>query len=388
VLLFLRLLTRQSGLEKEKIINNEDNTAIKHDIPLLDFLRGWSALFVFISHAALLGGGPYILQNYLGREAINVFMFASGFLIFYQASISRTYNGFKSKQGIKKFYIRRFFRIAPLYYVVLIIVILPAYLNEPRQVVDINPYYIFDHISNFLVHATFIFGLIPEFEFSSTPLPDWSLSLEMQFYLIFPLLFILYRKAFFVSFMLSLLIMPAIYLVVKEFGASYSMPSFLPMRFNNFGSGILLAYFFLRQDTVFSEDRVKNLFIVIATIAITLFINKTLVIPAVFLFSFWLIIIKDKKTAPLKQLLNAAFSNRLSKFLAEISYSVYLIHLIIMIPFFTYVMATPNTPITSWAAYTVIVMIITFAISFLTYKYVELPGIKLGKSLIKAPTSR
>jgi peptidoglycan/LPS O-acetylase OafA/YrhL len=41
--------------------------------------------------------------------------------------------------------------------------------------------------ANILTHITFLFGLFPQYA-SNDVLPDWSLSLEMQFYVAIPLI--------------------------------------------------------------------------------------------------------------------------------------------------------------------------------------------------------
>lgn len=173
-------------------------STIKHDISFLDFLRGWSALLVFFHHASLLGGGPEFLSGNIGQEAVNVFMLASGFLIYFQCSIGKIYFGLENSVGIKNFYIRRFFRIAPAYYFSLVLaLLLSEYLGASREAIaeilphtmtNMERYYIVEPIKNFFVHASFVFGFFPSYSFS-TPLPDWSLGLEMQFYFVFPVIF-------------------------------------------------------------------------------------------------------------------------------------------------------------------------------------------------------
>lgn len=163
-------------------------------------------MFVFFHHASILGGGPRFLSGQLGQEAVNVFMMASGFLIYFQCSIGKTYCRLENKFGITNFYVRRFFRIAPAYYVCLIIALfVSGYLGScreqiaqtlPNTVTNMDRYFITEPIHSFFIHASFVFGLIPSYAFS-TPLPDWSLGLEMQFYVIFPLLFFFLKKKFY-----------------------------------------------------------------------------------------------------------------------------------------------------------------------------------------------
>jgi len=226
------------------------NSTIKHDVAFFDFLRGWSAILVFLHHASILGGGPKFFGGRTGLEAVNAFMLASGFLIYYQCATSKAYDQLKSQTGIWNFYIRRFFRIAPAYYVALAAaLLLAAYLGHARdQIAETLPsagtagdcYFIKDYFTSALVHASFVFGLLPQYSYS-TPLPDWSLGLEMQFYVAFPLLYLLYRRNFLVCFVGSLVAMLLIGAAVGRFGIHFPMPSFLPLKFNNFAAGIALV---------------------------------------------------------------------------------------------------------------------------------------------------
>lgn len=108
-----------------------------------------------------------------------------------------------NKRNWLRFYIRRYFRIAPAYYLSLGMAFLsadwfPLGYGALRSHMDTgfftsgdayDPLRVQYDLPNLLLHLTFLFGLIPHAS-SSTLLPDWSLSLEMQFYLIFPLLFL------------------------------------------------------------------------------------------------------------------------------------------------------------------------------------------------------
>src|SRR6185503_13989003 len=95
-----------------------------------------------------------------------------------------------------KFYVRRFFRIAPLYYVLLAVFFLtgpamagcreglaqyfPDTANDPDRYLDRS-------FENIAMHVSFLFGLSKTYVVRTT-MPDWSISLEMQFYWAFPFL--------------------------------------------------------------------------------------------------------------------------------------------------------------------------------------------------------
>lgn len=363
-----------------------DNT-IKHDIALLDFLRGWAAILVFFHHAAILGGGPSFLSGVVGAEAVNAFMLASGFLIYFQCSSSKSYQNLTTSIGVKNFYIRRFFRIAPAYYFCLIVALfLSAYLGQarddiaqvlPHTMTNMDRYYISNPIENFLLHITFLFGLIPSYAFS-TPLPDWSLGLEMQFYIIFPFIFIFLRKNFAIYLTLSLAVMISTWLITKYIGITYPMPTLIALKFHNFAAGIVIAHILLNP-----ISKKSRIYIIAITLFILIACNKNLLMPILFLFCLWWICFIDSSNSnsTVRQF-NLLIKNKLNKFLAEMSYSLYIFHMILMLPFFAYALKEGTLTSPMWLASSCLLLTLVLGISFLIYKFIELPGIALGKRLI------
>ena len=363
-------------------------STMKHDVALLDFLRGWAALLVFFHHAAILGGGPGFLSGHIGQEAVNAFMLASGFLIYFQCSVSKSYHGLGNKIGLKNFYIRRFFRIAPVYYICLIIALIFAgYLGASREgIAEILPhtmtnmsrYYITEPIKSFFIHASFIYGLIPSYSYS-TPLPDWSLGLEMQFYLVFPALFYFYKKNFIVFFTMSLLGMFGLYYISNRIGFTFPMPSYLPMKFHNFAGGIALAYLLLNN-----KQRSFNHYLIIIISVVFLAVgNRSLYIPILFLLSWWWICHEHSSKNIVTVGIKEIFNHKSSKFLAEMSYSVYIFHLVIMLPFFAYLLKDGKLSVLSWGISSLSLLLLTMVVAHFFYKYIEIPGINYGKKLIK-----
>ena len=90
---------------------------------ILDGVRGLMAFCVLFNHLELICIGRQIHGSGLGARAVDVFMFLSGFLMAYHWHIrEKKFNGFRNQS--KDFYIRRFFRIAPLYYLLLTIALM------------------------------------------------------------------------------------------------------------------------------------------------------------------------------------------------------------------------------------------------------------------------
>ena len=75
--------------------------------------------------------------------------------------------------------------------------------------------------------------------------------------------------------------------------------------------------------------------------------------------------------------------NRAFAWLGRISYSIYLFHLIVMVPLASWVALEGNAALRGWPAvvYLILTLLITIAVSATVFYAVELPAIKLGKRL-------
>ena len=352
-------------------------------LAVFDFLRGWSAILVFFHHAALLGGGPNWLKGDIGHEAVNLFMLCSGFLIYYQSKISRSYGELKNKTGVYNFYIRRFFRIAPAFYFALIFAyILAPSLGEMRQALadagigslsSTDRYEIDDLGWNVFTHLTFLFGLIPSQAFS-TPLPDWSLGLEMQFYLVFPLLFWGLRKKFLLAFLGALVFFFCLKVgVARGLNIHFPMPSFLPLKFANFAAGMLLAQLYLTANL---RHKVPAILLAILFLILG---NKS---PWTALCLLALVAFLGQSKSTWKKPLERIFQHKSSKWLAEASYGLYIFHLLLMIPFYHFTLATPPS-FAQWLGLSIGLLLICLVVAWLVFLYIEKPGISLGKKLLK-----
>ncbi len=172
--------------------------------PNLNGLRFFAALFVIIHHIEqfkqILGIKNYTHQNYirvLGQAGVILFFVLSGFLITYLLLVE----DFKTNTiNIKGFYIRRALRIWPLYF---FIILLGFFVFPYIHVFQIPSWsnHIFDNFKTKLL--LFIFFLPNLASFLYTPMPyisqTWSVGLEEQFYIIWPILIkkVINKKALF-----------------------------------------------------------------------------------------------------------------------------------------------------------------------------------------------
>ncbi len=154
-------------------------TALESHLPSLDGMRALSILLVIGFHAQLSYGYDSYWAGYLGNLGVSTFFVISGLLITWLMIRERDATGSFS---LSNFYIRRFFRIIPVYWLLLLAVIaLKATHLASISWLDILRALMFTHNYPFSLHH-------PQ-EYSWWLAHTWSLSLEEQFYLVWPFLF-------------------------------------------------------------------------------------------------------------------------------------------------------------------------------------------------------
>ncbi|MFF1904200.1 acyltransferase family protein [Kitasatospora sp. NPDC058218] len=138
----------------------------------LDGLRALAAVIVVFFHY----GGPEsrFLSGWIG---VHAFFVLSGFLITTLMLRERDRTG---RISLRNFYIRRVFRIVPLYYLGLAITMVAVYRSGHGWTV------LMDHLPNYL-------GFMNEYHLAGdTPyLHTWTIGIEQKFYLVWPLALIL-----------------------------------------------------------------------------------------------------------------------------------------------------------------------------------------------------
>lgn len=145
----------------------------------LEHLRAIAITMVFFYHYQLFGH-PEWLENSagFGWTGVDLFFVLSGFLI-----SGQLFKTIRTGQAIslKVFFIKRFFRIIPAYLVILILYALFAGFREREAMAPLWRYLTF----------TLNFGL--DLKKTGTFTHAWSLCIEEQFYLLFPVLVLLLK---------------------------------------------------------------------------------------------------------------------------------------------------------------------------------------------------
>lgn len=370
------------------------------ELAQLNFFRGLAALYVLVGHCAHIAVASLAPLPGPGH-AVDFFMLMSGFLMSLNFHERKAQEPWEKTSTFIRFYIRRFFRIAPLYYFFYLIIALS--LNKLNSISTIR----FDYpipfaysevttehyIWSVLLHLTFLFGLFPSFV-QDNILPDWSIGLEMQFYAVFPFIMLLMNK---LGRLMPILLCTAVYLSSSYLFGSYDtpgtlmhfgQPSFLPLKINVFLLGILLgeANYYIKHN---EESKALKL---LGLTSILCFIGNDLII-ILFGCYFVLWVFSMLKISP--QFVTAIFAsiekkcnNKFTTFFANTSFSVYLLHLIILYCVNAYLaqygIYSKENPTSRFILLLLICLPLIYLISHFVYKFIEYPFIKIGKKLLNS----
>lgn len=167
-------------LREDKHMRTEQNR-----IYALDGLRAFAIISVMLCHSSLffmpidLSIGSIHFENllYNGWSGVDLFFVLSGFLITSQLLEKKF-----SPQSIKKFYIKRFFRIAPAYYTVLL------FITPIRALSKFSPDTF--SIADWMVSGLLYYLFLQDFISTPEKIDDvfWSIPVEIHFYMLCPIL--------------------------------------------------------------------------------------------------------------------------------------------------------------------------------------------------------
>lgn len=238
--------------------------------PNLDGLRFLAFLSVFFSHS-FFSKNPTIQENYFyqllrywghkGIFGVNFFFVLSGFLITYLLLNEQQQNG---KINLKFFYLRRTLRIWPLFY----FAVLSGFFLVPfvRGLLGQSP----SQNDNILYYLFFINNFAPpSLDFAGLGVL-WSIAIEEQFYLFWPILFLVFRnKQKYIS--PSVIVISYLYTLFIRFNyydtlncildmgmggtiAYYSFNGVLPKRMAKLPKYVILLMYLLGLGLIFSRN--------------------------------------------------------------------------------------------------------------------------------------
>jgi peptidoglycan/LPS O-acetylase OafA/YrhL len=377
-----------------EIVKDEKHEIVS-EFEFIHFFRAIASFWVLAAHC-MIWGGWYGIPLPSAKMAVDLFMMISGYLMAASAFSKNNDEPLSTLRNWFRFWLRRLFRLAPAYYLSLALAIVTSsnFLNGYRELQRINPAIwtvggVYDPMrieytfTNVMLHLSFLFGLHPSYSFS-TFLPDWSLSLEMQFYFVFPALIFLMRRCGF----LKIAIFAGLITIVVGYSVArlvhYYEPSLLFFKLQYFISGILLFRALSANTIVRKRCALAACAVFLVSLdfqyGTQLFVLPLLVISMLFLG--WLEAI-NRTPVWMSSLINS----RLTRFASNTSYSVYLFHGFfisasgLILSGQAGLIAMPSHQ--RVFAMFLFVAISAYLVSYVVYLWIELPGIRLGKYLIQ-----
>jgi len=332
------------------------------------FLVIWQHAFSDIFRGVSENGDIQMMIDSLtvtGGIGVNIFFVISGFLITFLMISEEKVNG---RINLFFFYLRRVLRIWPLYYLVMILGIF------------ILPYFggFFSFSGNALMNLTFLNNMAQAGTPSNVNIA-WSVAIEEQFYLFWPLLFILFgkNKKLLVFCCVILFIQASIY--ITEHGAQAYVSTFGNLKYLMIGCWG--AFFYTNYKDRISASYLLNTssFYLICFLALFLLCMQNLSIGYNFLsrnlfsvFYLYLVIYcVDKSTGK---------SHSVFSLLGKYTYGMYLYHPIILYSAYMIVGKMGydyNKGDFLKFIIAIVTLLATIGLSILSYEYFEKPILKL-----------
>lgn len=343
----------------------------------IDGLRGLLAISVFIHHSYIwykyLQTGDWKAPdsnffNQLGLTGVSLFFMISSFLF-----VSKLLNFKGEKYDWKYFYINRFFRLAPLHIFIVFVIVLIV-LNQSNWMLNPNLITFTKSVAKWLGFGVFGFGEINNVQADIINAGVlWSLPYEWLLYFSLPLISLMVNKSkpnvFFI--ILSLLFI-AITIQFRDYKIEHLL-SFL--------GGAIAPFIIKYSKTIKINNILFTLLLMFSTISILKFYSpNSLICKLLITISFTLIALGNDFFGLLK--------NKTLKFLGELSYSTYLLHGLIIFVLINYVFGFEKVKSLSQFEYCALIVAcspLVIFISFLTYRFIEIPFIKKAK-LFKTKT--
>jgi len=348
----------------------------------VQFLRAFAASLVVFYHTAphyFVAGGDtsgniFSFMSQVGYAGVDIFFVISGYIMWYTTHHTRG-----TKVALEFIY-ARFTRIYPLYWSFFFLLIIMYWYKQKLTTVDV--------IGSFFLTAS-----MPNFILSVA----WTLQYELYFYLFFSLLLFVAKK-----YRIKIIIFTLFIIFIIQFYAIFHLNIYAKNNFHivsplytfwlspfivEFFLGIFVAYYF-------EHTRVKYIFLLIISIFFLIgsalyyqefMINGTLAegyyMPQRVLFFGATSMLLLALMIELSQR-NINILPKISKYLGDASYSLYLSHTILLL--IAYSLGIPHA-IKHFGDYQELLMLLLIVgiifYSLLHYKFIESPLLKLSKKV-------
>ena len=354
---------------------------------VLDSFRGIAAICVVIFHMHIIGSFTE-LKFFKGSSLFVEFFFVlSGFVL------AHTY-GFK-EISFKKFIISRTFRLYPLHFFMLIVVIvlesLKLIASKYGFIFNTTPFTNTFDVKEIIPNLLFLQAWLPFTNSTSWNSPSWSLSVEYYMYIIF--FFTLFIKSNFKYIIWFLFSFLSFFMIINSFGIMNEIVRGLSCFFSGALTYLIYKKFNMKFEKISSKYfSLLEILLIILIIYIISYIEEYKAIYASLTFLLIVFFFAFEKGF-LSIILKVSFFQLFGK----LSYSIYLTHFAIIYCYHSIALILEkilnenfrhkvenvmyhdfgNSFINNFVV--LFILFIVFLISMFTYKYIEVKGQEFGK---------
>ncbi|MBF8673507.1 acyltransferase [Pseudomonas fulva] len=348
----------------------------------LDGLRGYLALGVFIHHAAIawhyqhtgqINMPPERFFAQIGQASVALFFMITGFLFW--SRLVRQGRAF----DWRAFAVSRVMRLYPLYFGLLAAVLVTVFYLQGWKLLD-TPTALAQQLSAWLLfHRPDINQLAGTGNLISNV--TWTLNYEIYFYLALPLLGLMfvYRG----TLLRAVACVVALYLLAKLVGWEHALKKKYLM---SFAGGIAAVYWVRSPGLVqWAKGRYGTWMAIGLLVLVMAVLHKTFAVFPLLLLSLVFCIIVSGND------LLGALALRSARWLGEISYSLYLLHGLVLwwlayrlYPSYGFTYDDPG----AFMAVIALACTVLVVLSSATFLLLEKPGIALGKRLAQRPQAK
>jgi peptidoglycan/LPS O-acetylase OafA/YrhL len=353
---------------------------MKERFAVLDIFRGIFSSLVVLFHLSAFSATPIINNNFIYNSDLFVdfFFVLSGFVIAY------SYQHIKTGEELKRFFKKRFFRLYPLHFIVLILfVLIELSKHSASGLVHVNKV---DNVSNnaytfvtnlFLVNSVKFPG-INDFSWN---IASWSISAEMIAYVVFGLTMLMINRyasiviKTIVFITIALIAGIAMYLITGSFKLTRGFDYGFLRGIIGFSIGVVcLNTFSVSKD--YLRTLTNGLFSVLEVVFVALNIilvcngdylkNYGFIFEAMFFIT--ILIFAFEKGLVSGLLKRSSFLHSSGKY----SYSIYMIHTLILSLFNIAFIRVLKLPPSAYAYLFILNYAIIYVLSAWTFKHIEM----------------
>jgi peptidoglycan/LPS O-acetylase OafA/YrhL len=363
-------------------------------VPTMHGLRGWAIFIIFAFHAAIAtryvpnGEVPKAFLEASGFLSLDMLFFTTGFVLFLPVVQAGRFG------NVGSFAVRRLARMVPPYYVCLLVILI-AYpvLTTDQMAADA------DHsLGAYLAHMGFVQREVLRDEAGlGVNGPLWAISIDFAFYLLLPLIAGAYLRRPLLGLALATAVSLGWRLVVNEPAGHPDLLIQLPLFLVDFGAGMTAAWALLRLKREGSPPVSPGAAAAIAgacavaLLALTYWAGSTVPFHAgVFqgadlasvafpLVLGVLMVVIGFTPRPAQWPL----VNRPILWFSEISYSVFLYHVVVMTFALVTLKVNPNGSPRAAIVMFAVSFPVTIVLALLSYRFIEQPSRRVGRDIAR-----